>query len=148
MKNGILYFTFLILFSCGNQPYELRFDKYEDLKETTNPRIKGWFPNIINSDSYDLRSDSHLNICDFVKFSYSENQSYDSIFLKNPKVTVVSFQQKIKENENFKPKWFPNSEEINLNDFEIVLADGFDVARKKSTKEIFCICNPNHFPIR
>lgn len=148
MKKGIIYFIFFLLFSCGNQPYELRFDNYNDFKEVTNPRIKGWFPSIINSDSYDLRSDSYLNICDFVKFSYRNDKSYDSIFLNNPKISLSLFKEKIKENEKLKPNWFPDSTEINAKDFEIVSANGFDIARKKSTKEIFCICHPENFPIQ
>nr|WP_294784169.1 hypothetical protein [uncultured Flavobacterium sp.] len=148
MKIKFLYFLFLILISCGNQPYELHFDKYEDFSKIKSPRIKGYFPVIINSDSYDLKSDSYLNNCDFIKFNYFDDKNYDSIFLTNPKVKIEVFQQKIKDKEMFRPDWFPKYNEINSSDFEIILADGFDIARKKSTKEIYGFCNPYRFPIR
>lgn len=149
MRKLIVFVLFaFILISCKNDAYELRYEKYEDYAEITNPRLKGWFPNIINSDSYNLKSDSYLNICDFVKFNYSNNKNYDSLFLHSPKVPLLSFKEKIKTHEKLKPDWFPNSDEINLKDFEIIAANGFDLARRKYTKEIFGICHPDNFPIR
>ncbi|MRX69100.1 hypothetical protein SAMN06265349_104215 [Flavobacterium resistens] len=140
MKKLLKYSLLIAFISCQNKPFEISFDTYNDYKTETNLRLTGWFPNIIKSDSYNLKSGSHLGSCNFVKFNYSNNKTYDSLFLNSTKVPLFSFQQKIKKYDELKPNWFPDYNEINNTDFEIIKTDRYDIARKKSTHEIFCFC--------
>jgi len=138
-----IFCLFLFIISCENNSYDQNYKNYEDFKSIQNPRLSGWFPSIIKSDAYELKSISYLDKCAFGKFNYSNNSYYDSIFLNYPKVETSAFQQKVRQFENLKPSWFLDTDKFNAKDFEIVKDNQFNIARKKSTKEIYSFWTPD-----
>ena len=111
----ITFFRLLTVFfaSCSNG-YEQQYANFTDFNKV-NQKNKGWFPDIITKDVYDLNNVSYLDaLCAFGTFNYLENNFYDSIF-KSPSTIRMDFslfEEKVNEHKNRKPNWFLNSDKI------------------------------------
>ena len=86
-----LVFTCLSLAACTDK-YEQEYQTYNDF-DKVNQRNKGWFPDIISTDAYNLKNTSYLDsLCAFGTFSYSDNYFYDSIFDKT-EINKIDFSK-------------------------------------------------------
>ena len=138
MRKVFLIILFLMLYSCNDSSYYQHFSTYSDyLKIIDNRRLTEKFPDIIKSDAFDIKSCSYIGSNAFSKFNYSNNKSYDSIFLNETKITFLEFDSKIKKLKNLEPNWFLD---YDLNDslkYETIRIDHFYILRNKSKMEIF-----------
>jgi hypothetical protein len=140
MKILLIILTSIFLFSCSGN-YEQRYDKYADF-EKVNLRNKGWFPDIVSSDAYDLKSDSYLDdLCAFGMYNYSNNNYYDSAFTipSARQIDFSVFAEKVKINESRRPSWFLDLNSISKVNFETIRIERFYIARDKTQKKIYFV---------
>jgi len=135
-----LIFTCLFITACTNK-YEQRYQNYSDF-DKVNQRNKGWFPNIISTDAYNLQNVSYLDsLCAFGTFSYSNNYFYDSIFDKTEinRIDFSKFEQKVNEHLKRQPDWFLKFDKISKNEFQTIQQDRFYIVRHSKDKKVYFV---------
>ncbi|MEO8150858.1 MAG: hypothetical protein ABI723_24710 [Bacteroidia bacterium] len=142
MKYPKLFILLTIVFLDGcSDGYEQHYDKFSDFN-SINQRNKGWFPEIISSDAYNIKNTSYPDsLCAFGTFSYSTTAFYDSIF-KEPgtkKIDFSLFEQKVNEHIERKPYWFLNPGKISKSEFEAIQIERFYIVRKMNEKKIYFV---------
>lgn len=138
MKKVFLITSFLIFFSCNDGAYYQHFSNYSDyLKIIDNRRLTEKFSDIIKPDAFDIKSCSYIESNAFSKFNYSNNKSYDSIFLNEAKITFLEFDSKIKKLKDLEPNWFLDYDLKDSLKYQTIRIDHFYILRNKSKMEIF-----------
>jgi hypothetical protein len=131
--------TMLAAVSCSDS-YKQKYSNFKDFNNA-NQRNKSWFPNIITSDSYNLKNVAYLNpLCAFGTFDYSDSNFCDSLFKSsNTRIDFSVFKQKVNENMNRKPDWFLNLNKTYASEFETIQLQHFYITRKIKAKKIYFI---------
>lgn len=135
-----LVFTCLSLAACTDK-YEQEYQTYNDF-DKVNQRNKGWFPDIISTDAYNLKNTSYLDsLCAFGTFSYSDNYFYDSIFDKTEinKIDFSKFEQKVNEHLKRRPDWFMKIDTISRMEYQAIQQDRFYIVRNSKVKKVYFI---------
>ena len=135
-----LVFTCLSLAACTDK-YEQEYQTYSDF-DKVNQRNKGWFPDIISTDAYNLKNASYLDsLCAFGTFSYSNNYFYDSIFDKTEinKIDFSKFEQKVNEHLKRRPDWFMKIDTISRMEYQAIQQDRFYIVRNSKVKKVYFI---------
>lgn len=135
-----LVFTCLSLAACTDK-YEQEYQTYNDF-DKVNQRNKGWFPDIISTDAYNLKNTSYLDsLCAFGTFSYSNNYFYDSIFDKTEinKIDFSKFEQKVNEHLKRRPDWFMKIDTISRMEYQAIQQDRFYIVRNSKVKKVYFI---------
>jgi hypothetical protein len=135
-----LVFTCLSLAACTDK-YEQEYQTYSDF-DKVNQRNKGWFPDIISTDVYNLKNESYLDpLCAFGAFSYSNNIFYDSIFEKmgKNKIDFSKFEQKVNAHLKRRPDWFLKTDKISKSEYQTIQQDRFYIVRNSKDKKVYFI---------
>ena len=102
--------TVLFLSGCFDT-FEQSYLNYSDLKRMHNPRLQGWFPDIVDEDAYNLKETHSIGPIESLgKFSYGKQHKIDTL-LSNREIyrpsTVDSFKQFISSFKSIQvPEWF------------------------------------------
>ncbi|MCW3162022.1 hypothetical protein [Chryseobacterium oryctis] len=138
IKVLILFIQTILIFSC-QKGYEQKYNTFNEFSEE-NERNKGWFPKIIDTDATKLRNISYLDpLCAFGKFTYTNSETYDSIFSINQKISFDLLNDKVERNLNLRPDWFLDLRKINKSNVEIIKKEGFYILRDKVDKNVYFI---------
>ena len=129
----------LSIAACTDK-YEQQYQNYSDF-EKANQRNKGWFPDIISTDVYNLKNVSYLDsLCAFGTFSYSNSYFYDSIFNKAlDKIDFSKFKQKVNEHLERRPKWFLKADNNFENEYHAMQQDRFYIVRSLKDKKVYFV---------
>jgi hypothetical protein len=130
----------LLVAACTDK-YEQQYQTYSDF-DKVNQRNKGWFPNIISTDAYNLKNASYLDsLCAFGTFSYSNNYFYDSIFNNTEinKINFSKFEQKVNKHFKRRPDWFVKTDKISESEYQTIQQDRFYIVRHSKDKKVYFI---------
>lgn len=138
----IAFYGLLTMMFVGcSDGYKQQYASFNDYSKI-NQRNKGWFPDIINPDAYDLKNVSYLDsLCAFGTFKYTENNFYDSLF-KSPNVKQIDFsifENKVNEHQNRKPDWFLYFDKVSKTNIKTIQMKQFYIARIIDKKTIFFV---------
>jgi hypothetical protein len=140
MKKYKLLFLIIFFTSCSKN-YEQYYNNYEDFSKQ-NQRNKGWFPDLISKDVFNLKSSSSLDpFHNFGVFEYTNENYYDTIFKKKNgvKISISDFEKIIKNNIESKPNWFLNITDIKNKDLKVVKYENFILAKSNKEKKIYFV---------
>ena len=132
--------TCLLLLGCSESYYQ-DYDNFHEFNKV-NQRNKGWFPNIISNDAYDLKNTSYLDsLTAFGTFSYSNSSYYDSIFTDSntKRIDYSIFEQKVKQYISRKPEWFLNLQNVSKKDYQVVQIERFFIVREVTDKRVYFV---------
>jgi len=132
----------MILFcaACSDR-YEQHYDNFAAW-DKVNGRNKSWFPHIISTDAFDLKSDSYLDpLCAFGTFKYSNDNYYDSIFSGSiaKQIDIETFNTKVKTHSDRRPAWFLDPELTSKKNWEAINLERFYIARDIAHKSIYFV---------
>ena len=132
--------TSLLFVGCTDK-YEQHYKTYNEFNKV-NQRNKGWFPDFITVDAFELRNVSYLDsLCAFGVFSYSDNKFYDSVF-SDPNATMIDFskfEQKVNEHVKRIPNWFLKLDNISKSEYQAIQKKRFYIVRQLSRKKIYFV---------
>jgi hypothetical protein len=140
-RAGLLVILTYFLSSGCSDSYHQDYDNFNEFNKV-NQRNKGWFPDIISNDAYDLKNTSYLDsLTAFGTFSYSNSKYYDSIFANSnaKKIDFSTFEQKVNRHISRKPEWFLNLENASNNDYQVIQIERFFIARRVPDKRIYFV---------
>lgn len=130
-----------LLFTACSDSYEQQYDNFDDFNKA-NQRNKGWFPDIISADAFDLKNDSYLDpLCAFGTFNYSDDHYYDSIFADTnvEQIDFEIFNEKIKTHDNRRPRWFLQPDFVPDDNYSSIKVKRFYITKDKGQKKIYFI---------
>ena len=136
----LLILTSFVVFACSVS-YHQHYKNFSEF-DKANQRNKGWFPEFISMDAYDLKNTSYLDsLCAFGTLCYSNSNFYDSIFTNSNanKIDFSMFEQKVKEHIKRKPEWFLNLENTSNNEYQAIQIERFFIARHVRDKKIYFV---------
>jgi hypothetical protein len=138
-KIKILLILIVFIVSCSDS-YEQHYEDFESFNKT-NLRNKSWFPKIIDTTAYDIKSISNLEkLADFGTFRYSKAKYYDLIF-KDSKIRIdfSEFEKNVNNHPKQIPTWFIDVKKADVNNFETIKIDRFYVTRNKQEKQVYFV---------
>jgi hypothetical protein len=139
--SGIIAAIMSLLFLGCSDSYQQHYDNFSEFNKA-NERNKGWFPDCVSIDAYNLKNTSYLDsLCAFGTFSYSNSNFYDSIFT-NPsadKIDFSKFEQKVRQHINRKPDWFLSLENVFKNEYEAIQIERFSIVRHIRDKKVYFV---------
>jgi hypothetical protein len=140
MKNYKLLLLFAVFLSSCSKGYQQDYDDFENYSKT-NVRNKSWFPKIIDSSAYHLKSVSYLDeLAAFGTFRYSKAVNYDTIFNDLAKRIVFSeFEKNVNKQKEEVPSWFLHIKDADTSNFETIKIDRFYITREKQGKQVYFI---------
>lgn len=140
MKNNKL-FLLLALFLCScSSGYKQDYADFNSYNKA-NLRNKGWFPNIIDSSAYSLKSISYIDeLADIGTFRYSKDENYDKIFndVEN-RIHFSEFEIIVNKYKKQVPNWFLDKKNVDTTNFETIKKDRFYITRNKQEKRVYFI---------
>jgi hypothetical protein len=137
--------TFFLLttlfFAACSDSYEQQYDNFYEFNKA-NQRNKGWFPDFISADAFDLKNDSYLDpLCAFGTFNYSNNYYYDSIFAdpSAEKIDFDLFKEKVTTHNNHRPSWFIQADFTPNDNYSTIKINRFYITKDKGQKKIYFV---------
>ena len=120
MKISFAVILCLFLFSCS-EDHQHSYKSFEELSKA-NLRLKGWFPNIVGPDCYNLKEIHTVgDIESYGRFSYENESRIDSV-LADPtvyhRISVDTFRIFLERFKDLRqPNWFLEKEKFQDNIF-------------------------------
>ena len=133
----LLYVIIIVAFfsACQNNAgYEQFYASYSDFEKVKNKRLSGWFPEVITHESYDIQSNSYLDICAFSSIKYKNTPSADSLFHLYKPISITEFKKTLGKYQSKAPVWFVPLSSLKEEAYEVVELNKKLYALKKKTE--------------